>query len=277
MESNFQQFPRKIWFLWLQGYENAPLIVKKCWKTWITNNPNWEVIFLSEDNLHNYVKLDLKDARLSHQRKNSQANLIRLKLLSEYGGVWVDATCFCVQPLDNWLGNYLDSSFFAFSNPGKDRLMSNWFLASNQDNPIVSKLYDELFSYLTSPNYRYENKTLLMRTLKKIMCRSTKSTKYWFHPLFTKVLKLYPHYIFHYLFTELVSNDYECKDIWDRTPKLSADIPHKMMKIMHEPLPREIKHDIDSKTDFVYKLNWKKYNQQPVKTQSTIHYLLQTV
>ena len=277
MHSKIECLPKIVWFLWLQGYENAPFLIKKCWETWKDKNPDWKVIFLCEDNLSEYINLDLKhNPKLSRLGKNKQANLIRLKLLGEYGGVWVDATTFCVQPLNSWLQDYFDSGFFAFCNPGKDRLMSSWFLASNKNHPIVLKLYQQLFSYLTDDNYRDVNKSLLMRSFKKILCRNTQTTKYWFHPLFTKVLKLYPNYNFHYLFTELVRNDYECERLWNETPKLSADVPHKMMKIMHSPLSKRIKQDIDNKADLVYKLNWKKYNKQPVNSQSTIYYLLQS-
>ena len=277
MNSKNEVFPKKIWFLWFQGYENAPFLVEQCLKSWKNNNPSWEIVFLHENNLNDYINLDLKNnVKLSRLSKNKQANLARLLLLSKHGGVWVDSTCFCMKPLDEWLDDYLVSGFFAFASPGKDRLMSNWFLASTKNNPIVSKLYKKLFLYLTVHEYQDPRKSLLMKLCKSILCNSTSTTKYWFHPLFTKILKIYPYYNFHYLFTELVSTDSECKEIWSNTPKYSANSCHKMLKHMHEPLSMEMRQDIDERLVPVYKLNWKRYKREVVKKGSTVYYLLQT-
>jgi hypothetical protein len=271
------EIPQIIWFLWFQGFDNAPLIVQKCFETWKENNFGWQVNFLDEDNLNNFIDFDLSDKRLLRLGRTQLSDLVRLKLLYEYGGVWVDSTCFCVQPLDRWLYDYLNSGFFAFCNPGSDRLMSNWFLAAIPNHLIITKLYDKLYSYLTTNKYRNVNQTIYMKVVKKILSRNTNVTKYWFHPLFTKVLRLYPYYIFHYIFTELVYRDSECKRLWQETPKLKADNPHKIGKIMHCPLSAEIKGDIDRKVDFLYKLNWKKYQSQSVQDNSTIWYLLNSI
>ena len=44
--------PRKIWILWLQGFENAPPLVKLCVKSWQRLNPDWSINLLTEDSLH---------------------------------------------------------------------------------------------------------------------------------------------------------------------------------------------------------------------------------
>ena len=40
----------KIWICWFQGMENAPEIVKKCYKSVVENNPDKEVIVLTTEN-----------------------------------------------------------------------------------------------------------------------------------------------------------------------------------------------------------------------------------
>ena len=269
-----KKVPKIVWFLWFQGLEQAPLLVKKCFESWINHNADWKIIFLCDDNLHQYIDLDLSKEKLTKLNRTHLSDLVRLKLLSQYGGIWVDSTCFCTKPLDLWLNNYLHSGFFAFYRPGKDRLLSNWFLVSQVNHPIISKLYEKLVSYWKYNNFRPFKKDLAMKLLARVLNKNIKTTKYWFSPLVSKVLKIYPYYCFHYLFTELVCSDCECKMLWDRTPKLSADAPHKILKVMHDRLSKEIKYDIDSKVDFLYKLNWKKYQSQPVTTESTIYYLL---
>lgn len=265
--------PNVIWCLWFQGFDKAPFIVQKCLETWQKNNPTWQVNLLNENNLNDYLDFNLCDTRLMRLGKAQLSDLVRLKLLREYGGVWVDSTCFCMQPLDEWLDDCLTSGFFAFCNPGRDRLMSNWFIAATPNHPIITKLYNQLYNYFATNKYRNVNQARYMRLLKRVLSKNTKVTKYWFHPLFTKVLKLYPYYIFHYIFTELVNNDAECKKLWQSTPKLNADNPHKIVKTIHYPLTPEIKRDIDCKTNFLYKLNWKIYQRQPMQDDSIIYYL----
>lgn len=269
-----KKIPKIIWFLWFQGWDRSPLIVKKCFESWKKHNPDWKIVFLCDDNLTQYISLDVSPQKLVKLDRTHLSDLVRLKLLSQYGGIWVDSTCFCIKPLDIWFDVSLYSGFFAFSNPGKDRLLSNWFLASQPNHPIVDRLYKKLVLYWQNNNFRSFKKDLLMKLLIKLLNRNTKVTKYWFSRFVCKVLKIYPYYCFHYLFTELVSNDYECKMLWHQTPNINADIPHKILKVMHDTLSKEIKYDIDSKVDFLYKLNWKKYQSQLIKTESTIYYLL---
>ncbi len=64
---------------------------------------------------------------------------IRINLLAKYGVVWADATCYCCKPLDDWLDNYVASGFFAFRNPGNDKPISSWFLASAKNCKLILK------------------------------------------------------------------------------------------------------------------------------------------
>ena len=65
------------------------------------------------------------------------ADVLRLQLLSEHGGVWADATILCHRPLDAWLPLMAAQGFFTFTDPGPDRLVSSWFIASQARGPIV--------------------------------------------------------------------------------------------------------------------------------------------
>jgi len=245
--------------------------------SWKKHNPDWNVVFLCDRNLNQYIDVELDSSNLARLDKVQKSDLVRLQILHKHGGIWVDSTCFCLKPLNEWIYSYLDSGFFAFRNPGRDRLLSNWFLAASKNNTLIEQLYESLFYYLTTNEYRNVNKTRLMKVLKKFLSRSTKTTKYWFNPLFTKVLRLYPYYCFHYLFTELVNNERECGKIWDNTPELAADPCHTILKEMYTPLTSSLRESIDRPVVPVYKLSYKKYEKQFASEKSTIHYLLQTV
>jgi mannosyltransferase OCH1-like enzyme len=92
---------RTIWTCWFQGRENAPPLVKKCMSSWKRNNPGWEFRCLDATSVERYVPLrpqiDLDTQSLTAA---SLSDIVRIFLLREFGGVWVDATLFCNRPLD---------------------------------------------------------------------------------------------------------------------------------------------------------------------------------
>lgn len=112
--------------------------MQKCLESWKQNNPSWDVIFLDGSSLKDHVNLNVPREKLTHLDENHQADLVRVCLLAQYGGVWVDATVFCVAPLDGWLHGCMDSGFFCFYKPGRDRIMSSWFLATEKAIPYLS-------------------------------------------------------------------------------------------------------------------------------------------
>ncbi len=56
-ENNSPQIPRKIWFLWLQGYDDMPEVVRKSYDSWRKYNGSWEIIFLDTHNFDRFVDL----------------------------------------------------------------------------------------------------------------------------------------------------------------------------------------------------------------------------
>ncbi|KAL1504460.1 hypothetical protein AB1Y20_010865 [Prymnesium parvum] len=94
---------RVIWVLWLQGWEGAPPVTLACVHSWRVLNPTWQVVPLTGATLHEHLseeELQLVDGYQPHFLK---ADAIRWLLLARHGGVWVDATSYCVAPLDRWL------------------------------------------------------------------------------------------------------------------------------------------------------------------------------
>ena len=116
----------------MQGLDAAPLVVQKCYESWQKHNPDWNIVLLDENNIQEHITLRAK--QITHQ---ALSDILRINLLSKYGGVWVDATCFCTKPMGEWLYANLNSGFFAFERPGPDRMISSWFLASTKNNYIT--------------------------------------------------------------------------------------------------------------------------------------------
>ena len=144
MSEKKRLIPRKIWILWYQSLSEAPFVVRKCIDSWIKENPTWDVVILDSGCLDKYIRLGLPEKKLTSLPLATQSDLVRLALLSEYGGVWADATTLCMKPLDDWIDDYCTSGFFAFYRPGRDRILSSWFIASEKRCLLVSRLYERL-------------------------------------------------------------------------------------------------------------------------------------
>lgn len=129
--------PRVVFMFWDKGFDAAPEIVKRAAKSWEVMNPGWEIRKLDAESARAMVDID------SFARRPSMAHysdLLRLELLTRHGGVWADATALCLRPLDDWLpGHFLETGFFAFRRPGRDRALSSWFLASLPGEPLVAE------------------------------------------------------------------------------------------------------------------------------------------
>ena len=111
----------------------------------------------------------------------ARADVIRINLLAEYGGVWADASCFCHKPLDAWIDEYTKSGFFAFDKPNERKLMDNWFMASHKDCYLTQKVRDESNAYwLTNTGLTRRQATLLARVLEVLFNRSVPATRHWF-------------------------------------------------------------------------------------------------
>lgn len=91
-----------IWVCWWTGEETAPELVKRCIKSIRENANGHPVNLITQDNYGQYLeipetilrKVEKKQMGLAHF-----ADYIRLSLLAKYGGLWLDATIFCSQPL----------------------------------------------------------------------------------------------------------------------------------------------------------------------------------
>lgn len=277
MDTQKKRIPRKVWMLWFQGVSEAPFVVRKCIDSWVHKNPDWDVIILDSGNINDYVQLDIPEEILQHLLPAHQADLIRLALLSKYGGIWTDATTFCVRPLDEWIDDYAASGFFVFHKPGRDRAVSNWFIAAEKDSPIALRLYQRFRSHLIRHKFKKPNRfqRRAVRKLSKRFNKNESTTRHWFNPIVTKILKIYPYFMCHYMFKVLVTQDEECRSIWENTKRISADQPHLIKHAgLLSPATEKMKKKIDECGAPLFKLTWK-YDHDAYTENTLLHYLVE--
>jgi len=79
--------------LWLQGWERAPRLVQACRRSWEVNNNDWTIRYLDRSHAADFI--DDSEARAAlddpDQPPEATSDRLRMSLLAQHGGVWVDA------------------------------------------------------------------------------------------------------------------------------------------------------------------------------------------
>lgn len=91
----------RIWICWWQGLDNAPEIVKACVESIKRNAGKYEVTIITEENYKEYVHIPewVEEKRSKGIiSRTHMSDILRLCLLAEHGGMWLDATFLCVKP-----------------------------------------------------------------------------------------------------------------------------------------------------------------------------------
>jgi mannosyltransferase OCH1-like enzyme len=135
-----------------------PKIIHQVWMTealppWINAlnstcrdlNPGWKF------RLWRYQ--DAVRANFTHlQKMNSsptlamQSDMMRLKILYRYGGIYVDTDFICLQPFANLLATFPDAALLVANEIQTDKYISNSFIATVPKHPVIQRAYEEISS-----------------------------------------------------------------------------------------------------------------------------------
>jgi hypothetical protein len=118
----FYGIPKVLWTFWDSGFDSARLFTKMCINNMahFSSMSGWQFHFLSNHNYTQFIseqsrnRLDMMYATSKHKIwKQNWADLMRLFLIYENGGMWVDTNSF-------FLGN-----FSWIENIAKQKLLEN--------------------------------------------------------------------------------------------------------------------------------------------------------
>lgn len=146
-----------VWICWWQGLENAPDIVKKCVASIKKNIGNKKLIIIDENNYTNYVKIPkiISDKREKGIiTRTNYSDLLRLSLLAEYGGMWLDSTFFCVNNIEK----YFNLPLWSIKRPDyfHASVASGYFagysLYCNEDNRKIFAIIRDFFIHYWENN-----------------------------------------------------------------------------------------------------------------------------
>lgn len=113
-------FNQPIWVCWLDGIGRAPLLVQKCVSSIKKNAGNHPVNMITQDNYTEFVTLpeyiiEKKEKGLIGTAHFS--DVLRVCLLAQYGGIWLDATIYCKEKIPD---NYFENDFFTCKSEPSD-------------------------------------------------------------------------------------------------------------------------------------------------------------
>jgi len=198
-------------------------------------NKDWDVRVLDESAAAAYLDhAAVPASRLAVLPPEKRANILRMRLLTEEGGVWADATMFCLRPLDAWLPACMEADFFCFRDPGADRLVANWFLASNRGGRLAVLWRDAHEAFWKDRDYVHHSSSNgnsadlppvqrhLLRALHAVLDRNTSRTDLRFHPVARVVLRTYPYCVMHYLFAHGCRRNCEWQELFSLMPYREA-------------------------------------------------------
>lgn len=115
-----------IWVFWWQGMEYAPEMVQRCVASIKRNSGSHPVHIITQRNYTQYVSLP---AAILEKVGNSISlthfsDILRMNLLADHGGYWLDATIFVTRSLPE---RTFDTPVYTGRNPGSDnRNISAW-------------------------------------------------------------------------------------------------------------------------------------------------------
>lgn len=219
------QVPKVIWICWLQGIEQAPRTVQLCYesvKKWA--GKEFEIRVLTAENMLAYVTLPgeiITKYRSGRIPFAQFSDILRVSLLAEHGGIWMDATVMMTGEMPNYV---TDGALFMYRGswlqPGKT-VASNWFLASVKGHPIMQNMRAVLIDYWQHENY------------------------------------LRDYYIFHILLKVLVETNEQSRCLFEAMPYIqNVDVHTMMFRAGKEPYSEALKADILSRSH-IHKLSHK--------------------
>lgn len=108
-----------IWVFWWQGITDAPELVQRCVASIRKNSGSHPVHIITKDNYDQYVTLPaaIVEKIGSGITLTHFSDILRMNLLADHGGYWLDATIFVTRPLPECT---YSAPVFTGRNPGRD-------------------------------------------------------------------------------------------------------------------------------------------------------------
>lgn len=134
-----------IWQYWNSGAAGRPPIIQECMDSVRRYASDREIIVLNDDTLSDYVTLPPHVLAKREQIGATHfSELLRVSLLAQHGGTWIDATVLLTGRIDEFTSTI---PYFMFTRPNDPYMVSSWFIHSVASHPLVCAMRDILTAY----------------------------------------------------------------------------------------------------------------------------------
>ena len=131
-----QRVPKIIWQT--MKTNRVPVILKDYADTWIEKNPEYEYRFLDDEDIIDFIGNEFPDYLEAYRTIKygaSRADLWRYLIMYNYGGVYADMDCRCINPLREWIK---PEALFV-TQLGENKDFCQWMIISVPKNLIFLK------------------------------------------------------------------------------------------------------------------------------------------
>ncbi len=154
--SNIEVTSNTVFLCWFQGLDHllkhGPSVNQTSWKLWNKLNPG-NIILITDENLSHYAPETEKLRYVNNHPFCKISNLLRLELLSKYGGTWGDISILPTKSIADIRKKVLtenrDIFMYRFMprSVGRDgkRDTSNWFITVKEKDNFLIKLWNEQY------------------------------------------------------------------------------------------------------------------------------------
>ena len=188
----------KIFTIWLQGEEKAPALVKACFRS-VRRHCKQELIVLDANTVFDYISLPEKIVQKYKAGKIGPAHfadICRVELLYEHGGIWLDSTCFVTAPIPDWIIN------------------QDFFVYLTGDNYNIG---GSPYSFMQNCFIRARKGAYLLATWRAMIL------DYWMHED-----HIFDYFMHQLLFKTLVMGNKTAQKYFDKMPHVAQDPTHAL-------------------------------------------------
>lgn len=208
-----------IWQYWAQGEDAAPDLVRACLRSVRRYAGSRKVVVLNDKSLSLYVTLPdhIFTKRGEIISPTHFSDVLRLELLSKYGGTWMDATVLLTAPIPRFVEH---TKFFVFRRNRDPFILSSWFIHAVREHPLVESTKAALLSYWAAND------------------------------------ALCDYFLLHHLFEANIALHGSLQKMWNEMPNLSACPPHALQQKLLLPYSESEFHELIT-SSWIHKLTHK--------------------
>jgi hypothetical protein len=169
---------------------------------WERLNPEWNVDVYDIDRAKAAICEDIPLHVFETLRAPAQADVLRTKLLSTYGGIWLDASCLPHMPISHWIDEFEDTDLSALPTGAPGRTIASWFLISKKSGLLLSKQYELITKY-------WQESKMYLPQDRSAIAMMEENWREYISDYAAYTLRIVPYFWWHNIFSRQIEIDSE--------------------------------------------------------------------